>query len=541
MFCFSFSSSHISDDNGADIHSSEDNPDVSHVRIAQIFTEKFKKTINRRSIHDWLKNKKKISESLTINSKTKNCPREKTYEDVDIRLSRWIEELEAKGGFYTEKLLKEQALIIGQELNLSTFKASSGWLEKFKNRKNISFRSISGEAGNAKIEDYSDFYKNVGDLMLKYDDKDIFNADETSLFYKLMPSKSLVQVVRRGIKKYKERLTLLLCCNKNGTEKLSPLIIGKFKSPRALKDFNYKSFCNYMHNDSAWMNKSDFNKWLSELNDQMHKQKRKILLLIDNCPSHNLSFTPTNIEIAYLPKNSTFISQPLDMGIIKSFKVKFYHYQMRNILMRMKEVPRVDQLYKRLTIKDAILFTHWAWRDVSQETMKNCWKKAGYNCVDNNTEITFFEENNNKQIVDECCSMFRSINQNDPLDIKDMLDLEIDKNEIIVSELNSTTIHQKTLENESNNVTNSIFGLDQFDLLFGEQDILDNEVNETDTDTLQETIVNYDKVRNYILNDILNEEYTKQNEILSSIRIIENFLFKKKANSGYKKITDYFK
>ena len=58
---------------------------------------------------------------------------------------------------------------------------------------------------------------------------DIYNADETA-FYKLMPNKTLEFKGNKCFegKSSKEWITALLCTNSTGTDKLKPLIIGKF-------------------------------------------------------------------------------------------------------------------------------------------------------------------------------------------------------------------------------------------------------------------------------------------------------------------------
>jgi hypothetical protein len=57
--------------------------------------------------------------------------------------------------------------------------------------------------------------------------KDIFIADETALFYSLMAGKNFN--IRREActagNKSQERLTVLLCCNAKGAEKLAPLLV----------------------------------------------------------------------------------------------------------------------------------------------------------------------------------------------------------------------------------------------------------------------------------------------------------------------------
>jgi len=55
----------------------------------------------------------------------------------------------------------------------------------------------------------------------------------------------------------------------------------------------------------------------------MKKENRKILLLLDNAPVHNTDKVFSNIELYYLPLNSTSKIQPLDQGIIKAFKAHY--------------------------------------------------------------------------------------------------------------------------------------------------------------------------------------------------------------------------
>ena len=60
---------------------------------------------------------------------------------------------------------------------------------------------------------------------MDYDPRDIFNADETGLFFKCMPDKTITFREDKcfGGKRITERVTVLLCANMTGTEKLKPL------------------------------------------------------------------------------------------------------------------------------------------------------------------------------------------------------------------------------------------------------------------------------------------------------------------------------
>ena len=66
-----------------------------------------------------------------------------------------------------------------------------------------------------------------------YKPADIFNADESGLFYKLLPNRSLVLKgdACHGGKNSKERITILPCANMTGTEKWPLPAIGKAAKP----------------------------------------------------------------------------------------------------------------------------------------------------------------------------------------------------------------------------------------------------------------------------------------------------------------------
>ncbi|GFV49385.1 tigger transposable element-derived protein 6 [Trichonephila clavipes] len=72
----------------------------------------------------------------------------------------------------------------------------------------------------------------------------------------------------------------------DGSEKISPLVIGKSAKPRCFKGRN--SFpTKYRSNKKAWMTTELFNEWLVSLNSDMKREKRHILLFLDNCTVHN--------------------------------------------------------------------------------------------------------------------------------------------------------------------------------------------------------------------------------------------------------------
>jgi hypothetical protein len=72
------------------------------------------------------------------------------------------------------------------------FKASIGWLDGFKKRHGIVFKQPQGEAGDIDMEAVENWRRSVLQQKLaEFSEDDIFNVDETGLFWKLLPSKTL--------------------------------------------------------------------------------------------------------------------------------------------------------------------------------------------------------------------------------------------------------------------------------------------------------------------------------------------------------------
>ena len=70
--------------------------------------------------------------------------------------------------------------IFVKELNTEDFKASNGWLRRWKERNNISFEAVSGESKSVTLEMVNAWLEMSLPTVLSsnYDLKDIYNADE---------------------------------------------------------------------------------------------------------------------------------------------------------------------------------------------------------------------------------------------------------------------------------------------------------------------------------------------------------------------------
>ena len=88
-------------------------------------------------------------------------------------------------------IIRKKALDFAKELNITDFKASGGWLDRWKNRHNVVFRAISGEERSCTEEMTASWAQtHLPTILSRYDLRDIYNADEFGLFYQQLPTKS---------------------------------------------------------------------------------------------------------------------------------------------------------------------------------------------------------------------------------------------------------------------------------------------------------------------------------------------------------------
>ena len=76
----------------------------------------------------------------------------------------------------------------------------------------------------------------------------------------------------------------------------------------------------YRSGPNSWMNTDLFKEFLVEFNNQMKKENRGVLLLLDNvCPHLNAanSLVLSHFWIKFITPNMTSVLQPLDCDIIK--------------------------------------------------------------------------------------------------------------------------------------------------------------------------------------------------------------------------------
>lgn len=338
------------------------------------------------------------------------------YDNIDQALLQWFTEQRAHGAPISGPLLLEKAKQFAEELGHSDFKASSGFLDSFKDRHGITFRAICGESAAADTGAATQWKINVlPQLLQRYSDDDVYNADESALFYECLPNQTLAFKSDdcSGGKRSKQRVTLLFCCNMSGSDKRRLLMIGKHSRPRCFKHVDIRHLpLEYVANKNAWMTAEIWNRWLTAFDRSMAAAGRRVLLIVDNASSHHVPASSLKaVELAFLPPNTTSLMQPLDQGIIQCFKMHYRSLLLRRLLIHLE--GKVNTPFK-CTLLDAAGLCNTTWKKVTEETIQHCFHHAGFwkenslppDNVEDTTEIqfrnvfTFLGDHFNDQISD---------------------------------------------------------------------------------------------------------------------------------------------
>ena len=347
-------------------------PNASHQTIADHFATVWGVEVKRRTVGDIIQQRDKW---LSLGQLEPAAKRQKTAKHTDLEQALWLwfSNFRAQNGVITDDILRAKAKKFGAELGISDFSYSNGWLHRFKQRHNISSHTLCGESAGVDPQLITDGQTRGSAAVRDYQLKDVFNMDETGIFYRMTPDRSLTTSDKtKGTKKLKERITVVLTCNADGSEKLRPLVIGRANKPRCFKNFNHKLYVDYDYNKKAWMTSAIFAQWLMDLNNKMKRQQRHILLILDNAPGHIIPDGLTNVKVHFLPPTTTSHLQPLDAGIICNFKSHFRKQQLNLI------VEQIDNTGShKIEVSDAIRFIKHAWDSVTPTTIVHCWQHTG--------------------------------------------------------------------------------------------------------------------------------------------------------------------
>ena len=242
--------------------------------------------VSRSQVSRIWKTREKILENHcnNINPSIKRA-RGSSQKDVEEVLLRWFTQAKSRGLEISGPMLQQKAKDLAQTMGIS-FDPSISWVQRWRERQGIVFKRQHGKKQDHDSVTAEHWVSNVWpDIHSKYAASDIYNCDETGLDFRALPEGTMCFRTEKlsGSKKAKQRLTVPLTANVDGSDEKKPLVIGKSAKPRCFRGVASLPVT-YKANKNAWMTAAIFQHWVNDFDKCMHTKKRKVCLLLDNSP-----------------------------------------------------------------------------------------------------------------------------------------------------------------------------------------------------------------------------------------------------------------
>lgn len=355
---------------------------------------------NRAKILQQFEMEKNVNEIKTI--------RPVTHPELEHALFLWFTTQRKKFIPVSQVIMRKKAEVLHGRIcarENCQFKASTGFVQKFRHRHGIRKLAVAGEKLSSNTNGIDEFIK---EMMQIFNEKNftmhhLYNADESGLLWKDIPSETLVlssESEAPGKKKSKERITITACSNLTGTCRIKLQIIGKSQRPRCFQGRVLPEEMVYEANAKAWQTKLTFKRYFREhivptitaYNERNNLAKGAILVL-DNASSHSLYDDFKNdagIHVLFLPPNCTSTHQPMDQSTLQPLKA---HYKSK-LMESISEDDNWIEALKRVSLYDAVCWVSEAWKLLPDSVLVNSWK----NLLNN---VPSYHEFRNKS-NDEC-------------------------------------------------------------------------------------------------------------------------------------------
>uniref|UniRef100_A0A8C6D4Q2 Tigger transposable element derived 7 n=1 Tax=Moschus moschiferus TaxID=68415 RepID=A0A8C6D4Q2_MOSMO len=399
--------------------------------------------ISKSTFYDIKKNKKLILDFVLkqdmplIGAEKRKRTTGAKYGDVDHAVYMWYQQKCSAGVPVKGVELQAAAERFAQCFGRTDFKASTGWLFRFRNRHAIGNRKVCAEQVLSSASENVESFRQKLSMLIKEEKlclAQLYSGDETDLFWKSLPENtqaSRKDICLPGRKINKERLSALLCANADGTHKLKSIIIGKSKLPKSVKEDTCTLPAIYKPSKDVWFTRELFSEWFFQnfvpevkhfqLNVlRFHEEDVRALLLLDSSPVHPstelLTSEDGRIKCMFFPHNTSTLIQPMNQGVILSCKRLYRWKQLEESLVIFEESDdeqekgeKVVSKIKIYNLKRAVFNWAKSWDEVTQITITNAWENLLYK---KEYDLQDLEDGDYREILEKCRELETKLDDN---------------------------------------------------------------------------------------------------------------------------------
>lgn len=401
--------------------------------------------ISKSTFYDIKKNKKLILDFVLkqdvplVGAEKRKRTTGAKYGDVDNAVYMWYQQKCSAGVPVRGVELQAAAERFAQCFGRTDFKASTGWLFRFRNRHAIGNRKVCAEQVLSSASENVESFRQKLSMLIKEEKlclAQLYSGDETDLFWKSMPENtqaSRKDICLPGRKINKEQLSALLCANADGTHKLKSIIIGKSKLPKSVKEDTYTLPVIYKPSKDVWFTRELFSEWFFQnfvpevrhfqLNVlRFQEEDVRALLLLDSSPVHPstelLTSEDGRIKCMFFPHNTSTLIQPMNQGVILSCKRLYRWKQLEESLVIFEESDdeqekreKVVSKIKVYNLKRAVFNWAKSWDEVKQITIADAWENLLYK-KEHEYDLQGLEDGDYREILEKCRELETKLDDN---------------------------------------------------------------------------------------------------------------------------------
>lgn len=425
----------------------------SKKKYSQEFKDQVVREANELNNNSFIAKKYKLDESnvrswrkkytpeinLKISKKRKRSnQRDDRILQIESEVKDWIIRMRSKKLGISFVDMQKKALEIAKKNNVpeSLFKASNGWMCRFKKRQRLSLRCSTHQASKLK-ENASEQIKTFLDTMKKlkieqitsslfgaYTTKYVYlNLDEVPFPLDLSRNRTVdftgnktIEIIKNN--KSEARITLLLAIDSEGNF-AKPFLITRGKEQGITDDFNNNVFIS--QNKTAWITTELFLLYLKAIipiyRKKYERSKCKFIIIMDDFSVHKdqrvLKYLDSQkVAYYYIPPGCTGLLQPLDVCINKPYKDALRKLYNKWLELEVNQIGETEKL--KAPGNDTIVsWINQVNTTFNPELIKISFKKCGIN-IDHTEKHIISERLANQENLQD---YFSELNHNE-LDLK---------------------------------------------------------------------------------------------------------------------------
>jgi len=236
--------------------------------------------IDQSQVSRWLSNKNAKLDDAVIGSAKTIVYRKKSrpLELLEKALYEWTQRYESDISI-SQSLLKTKARIFFHRLpfyyDTEEPKFSNGWCEGFQKTYGIAWGKKHGEIGSAMKVNVDEEVAEIVEILRPFGGDDIYNCDETGLYFKAIPDSSLSTKPLPGVKIAKARMTFHHTVNSTGSDRVPMWVFNKSLKPHCFRGIKIETFnIHWRANKKAWMNTGVMVNYLTWFDERIRASRR---------------------------------------------------------------------------------------------------------------------------------------------------------------------------------------------------------------------------------------------------------------------------